>query len=282
MSGEDDQVPEKLKRLLFPGVGGAAAASLLDELKAKQQKHSSRAPPALPQRQPKEPPHEHASALPPPIPPHIPRETVAEIIAQRHHASSPAVPKEPPQAALSTAPVTDKPPPIPRRPKLKPRPQYQPQKVQVVPLASVNAQDRANQEQTPVVDTKPKLKPKAAPAPARTKTETETETEKQVKTLVGSLAAENELASRRSVAMKGGAPKPLKTRKDLTPKKVFEEWQTYYSADNQPYYVNRKSGETTWTKPAELFTDEEIQLQGDFVWVKHEDCVWIPSRILER
>lgn len=290
-------------RQLFPGVGGAAAASLLDELKAKQQKKSSnRSSPPLPAKQQKEPTGERDTLTPPPIPPHISPAHRSQGPGQANEPK-PTIPTRthpPPVVEQLTADV-DKPPPIPRRPKLKPRPHpktersatsqkgkvAETEKAKVAPaqhdveekrqagnhsVARPSTQDRAEHVTAREIPASTKRVGKESVASTRTDTGGVQVRSREAKEGSAKVAAAGVLSEARKKT----------TRKDLTPKEVFEEWQTYYSADNQPYYVNRKTGQTTWTKPEELLTEEESQLQGDFIWVGHEDFVWIPSRILDR
>jgi len=77
---------------------------------------------------------------------------------------------------------------------------------------------------------------------------------------------------------------PKRQKRNIIPNDAptFEEWETYY-AEGEPYFVNRKTGETTWDKPAALISGAEIEaLSGDFVWVAHENLAWVPAKIIDR
>jgi hypothetical protein len=45
--------------------------------------------------------------------------------------------------------------------------------------------------------------------------------------------------------------------------------------DGLDYYVNTESNETTWEKPEELMTEDELRGTGDWVWCPH------PTEVIE-
>lgn len=47
--------------------------------------------------------------------------------------------------------------------------------------------------------------------------------------------------------------------------------------DGLDYYVNTETNETTWEKPEELMTEDELRSTGDWVWAPHptEVCAFL-------
>ena len=61
------------------------------------------------------------------------------------------------------------------------------------------------------------------------------------------------------------------------------DWITHTTADGEPYYVNKRTGKTTWDKPAALLAEgEQTELEGDWVWVQHEQLAWIPAKVVKK
>ncbi len=58
-------------------------------------------------------------------------------------------------------------------------------------------------------------------------------------------------------------------------------WRALVSNDGLDYYVNTETGETTWEKPEELMTEEELNSSGDWVWVPHPTQCYVPARVIE-
>ena len=44
------------------------------------------------------------------------------------------------------------------------------------------------------------------------------------------------------------------------------------------YYVNTETNETSWDKPEELMTEEELNATGDWLWVPDEQNVFVPAK----
>ena len=56
-------------------------------------------------------------------------------------------------------------------------------------------------------------------------------------------------------------------------------WRALVTEDGLDYYMNIDTQETTWDKPVELMTDEELNSQGDWVWVPDETEVYVPAKL---
>ena len=58
-----------------------------------------------------------------------------------------------------------------------------------------------------------------------------------------------------------------------------------FTEDGLDYYVNTETNETTWDKPEELMTSEELNQSGDWFWAPHPTEVrprGVPCRGLVR
>lgn len=62
-----------------------------------------------------------------------------------------------------------------------------------------------------------------------------------------------------------------------------EDWITHQTADGEAYYVNKRTGKSTWDKPAVLLAEgESDELDGEWLWVQHEELAWIPAKVVKR
>ena len=57
-------------------------------------------------------------------------------------------------------------------------------------------------------------------------------------------------------------------------------WRECTTDEGLDYYFNTETNETSWDKPAELMTKEELSASGDWVWVPHETQAFVPARKL--
>ena len=57
-------------------------------------------------------------------------------------------------------------------------------------------------------------------------------------------------------------------------------WQELTTAEGSVYYVNTETQETQYDKPVELMSEEELALSGEWVWVPHEEEVFVPAKVL--
>ena len=57
-------------------------------------------------------------------------------------------------------------------------------------------------------------------------------------------------------------------------------WQALLTDDGLEYYVNTENGTTTWDKPEELMTPDEINSQGTWVWAPHQTNVYVPAKLV--
>eukprot|EP01101_Sappina_pedata_P000699 TRINITY_DN10891_c0_g1_i2.p1 TRINITY_DN10891_c0_g1~~TRINITY_DN10891_c0_g1_i2.p1 ORF type:complete len:1456 (-),score=681.29 TRINITY_DN10891_c0_g1_i2:96-4436(-) len=55
-------------------------------------------------------------------------------------------------------------------------------------------------------------------------------------------------------------------------------WKELKTADGLEYYHNEDTGETTWDKPAELLSGDEV-VSGDWSWIPHPDSGFIIGRV---
>ena len=56
-------------------------------------------------------------------------------------------------------------------------------------------------------------------------------------------------------------------------------WRALVTEDGLDYYMNIDTDETTWDKPVELMTSDELDSQGEWRWVPHETEVYVPAKV---
>ena len=57
-------------------------------------------------------------------------------------------------------------------------------------------------------------------------------------------------------------------------------WQALLTDDGLEYYVNTETNQTTWEKPEELMTPEEINAQGTWLWSPDTVNVYVPAKLI--
>jgi hypothetical protein len=72
----------------------------------------------------------------------------------------------------------------------------------------------------------------------------------------------------------GGAKWWEKVEEDVCP------WHELTTAEGSVYYVNTETKETQYDKPVELMSADELALSGKWVWVPHEEEVYVPAKVL--
>jgi hypothetical protein len=59
-------------------------------------------------------------------------------------------------------------------------------------------------------------------------------------------------------------------------------WQALVTKDGLDYYYNTETQETSWEKPEELMTEDEINSAGEWLWVPHPEEVFVAGKVLEK
>jgi hypothetical protein len=59
----------------------------------------------------------------------------------------------------------------------------------------------------------------------------------------------------------------------------YSEWQALKTPEGLDYYYNTVSGVTTWDKPDELQTDDELANRGEWVWVPDDEMCYVPGTV---
>jgi len=59
-------------------------------------------------------------------------------------------------------------------------------------------------------------------------------------------------------------------------------WQALVTKDGLDYYYNTETQETSWEKPEELMTEDEINSAGEWLWVPHQTEVYVAGKVLEK
>jgi hypothetical protein len=61
------------------------------------------------------------------------------------------------------------------------------------------------------------------------------------------------------------------------------DWVTHMTEAGEPYFHNKRTGQTTWDKPAALLAEgESNELEGEWAWVMHDEMAWIPAKVVSR
>eukprot|EP00041_Stephanoeca_diplocostata_P035801 m.1275779 g.1275779 ORF g.1275779 m.1275779 type:complete len:1469 (+) comp24762_c0_seq12:253-4659(+) len=55
-------------------------------------------------------------------------------------------------------------------------------------------------------------------------------------------------------------------------------WRACVTEDGLDYYVNTETNVTTWDKPEELMTADEMKSSGDWVWIPDKEEVFVPAK----
>ena len=56
-------------------------------------------------------------------------------------------------------------------------------------------------------------------------------------------------------------------------------WRALVTEEGLDYFMNIETQETTWDKPVELMTADELDGQGEWRWVPHETEVYVPAKV---
>eukprot|EP01083_Nonionella_stella_P052430 139092_1 len=62
----------------------------------------------------------------------------------------------------------------------------------------------------------------------------------------------------------------------------FADWTELTSGDGLVYYYNTKTHETSWEKPLELKDIDEMEQDGEWVWMPHSRECFVPARVINR
>lgn len=57
-------------------------------------------------------------------------------------------------------------------------------------------------------------------------------------------------------------------------------WVALVTEDGLDYYQNTETNETTWDKPEELMTEDELNAQGTWLWVPDKLNVYVPAKLI--
>ena len=74
---------------------------------------------------------------------------------------------------------------------------------------------------------------------------------------------------------------PSNSKEQAKKEQSVSFWKEFQTPDGIKYYHNSMTGATTWDKPDELKTPEEMDKKGDWAWIPDYDLGFIPARKIQ-